>query len=91
MKLKTNKLFAAMTVAMAKKYGIDSVAEQFTAAPSIEQKLVDKIVESDDFLQTINMMPVDDKSGPSLSLKYSREGSIFFINTGVWGSIRILN
>lgn len=60
MRIATKKLFAAMTLAMASSYGVNSVAEQFAIEPSVAQKLHDKITESVGFLSEINVMPVDE-------------------------------
>ena len=60
MKNNTRVMFNAMCQQIAKTYGIDDVTKLFSATPSIEQKLMDKIVESSAFLQKVNIVPVDD-------------------------------
>jgi len=63
MKTKAKKLFAAMTVAMAATYGVDSVHEKFSVSPSVAQELQDAIVESEEFLSFVTVMPVDELQG----------------------------
>jgi P2 family phage major capsid protein len=63
MQPKTKKLFAAMTIAMATTYGVDSVAEEFNVTPTVAQELQDAIVESEEFLGLINLVPVDQIKG----------------------------
>ncbi|MBL4761381.1 MAG: phage major capsid protein, P2 family [Gammaproteobacteria bacterium] len=62
----TRLKFNAMTAAMALTYGVPSVAENFAATPTIEQRLMDKIVESIAFLQQINIVPVDEMEGEKI-------------------------
>jgi len=66
MRNNTRKLFNAMCVAMATTYGVDSVAQTFAATPEIEQRLMDKIVESSDFLQRINVLGVPELKGEKI-------------------------
>ncbi|MFC6633543.1 phage major capsid protein, P2 family [Microbulbifer taiwanensis] len=63
MQPKTKKLFSAMLVAMAASYGVEAVSENFNVMPTIAQELQDKIVESDAFLQAVNVVPVDEIKG----------------------------
>lgn len=63
MRNETREKFNLMCVAMAQTYGVQSVAQTFAASPSIEQRLMDKIVESVDFLQRINVVGVRDLVG----------------------------
>ncbi|WP_444901706.1 phage major capsid protein, P2 family [Microbulbifer sp. SSSA007] len=63
MKLKTSKLFAAMLTAMATTYGVASVSNEFSVQPTVAQELSDAIVESHEFLQEINVLPVDEIKG----------------------------
>lgn len=63
MRNNTRLKFSALTAAMAATYGVKSVATNFTATPTIEQSLSDKIVAQSDFLQRINVMGVDDQEG----------------------------
>lgn len=66
MKNNTRVLFTKMCENIAKTYGIQDVTKLFAATPSIEQKLMDKIVESSAFLQKINIVPVDDLQGEKI-------------------------
>ncbi|MGH1374409.1 MAG: phage major capsid protein, P2 family [Cellvibrionaceae bacterium] len=63
MQPKTKLLFAAMTVAMATTYGVESVTEQFNVTPTVAQELQDAIVESEEFLGMVNLVPVDELKG----------------------------
>lgn len=63
MQPKTKQLFNAMLIAMAATYGVESVADSFSVVPTIAQELQDKIVESDGFLQEVNVVPVDEIKG----------------------------
>jgi len=66
MKQTTRKLYNAMTVRLAKTYGVDSVTETFSASPETEQRLQDKIVEQDNFLQRINVITVAEIKGQNI-------------------------
>lgn len=66
MKNETRELFNSMCKNIAKTYGIQDVTKLFSATPSIEQKLMDKIVESNGFLQKINIVAVDDLQGEKI-------------------------
>lgn len=66
MKNNTRVMFNTMCQQIAKTYGINDVTKLFSATPSIEQKLMDKIVESSAFLQKINIVPVDDLQGEKI-------------------------
>jgi P2 family phage major capsid protein len=46
----------------------DVSRHKFTVAPSVQQTLVNRVQESDDFLRAINIVPVDDQSGQKLGL-----------------------
>lgn len=48
--------------------GVPSVAESFTIAPSVQQKLETRIQESSDFLKAINIVPVNELQGQKLGL-----------------------
>ncbi|MFA0810838.1 phage major capsid protein, P2 family [Microbulbifer epialgicus] len=63
---KTSKLFAAMLLAMAATYGVESVSEEFSVQPSVAQELSDAIVESHEFLQKINVLPVEQIKGEKI-------------------------
>lgn len=62
----TRKQFAAVCARMAKAYGVSDVSRQFSVAPTVEQRLLDKIVEQSTFLPKINTVPVDDLEGEVL-------------------------
>ncbi|MCP3943099.1 MAG: P2 family phage major capsid protein, partial [Desulfobacteraceae bacterium] len=63
---KTRQIFGQMTGRIAKTYGVTNVTEQFTATPSIEQRLQDKIVEQSSFLSRINVITVRDMEGENI-------------------------
>ncbi|WP_226648152.1 phage major capsid protein, P2 family [Microbulbifer variabilis] len=62
----TRQKYSAMIERMAKTYGIQNVEKSFAATPSIEQRLMDKIVESSAFLQRINVIGVDELKGEKI-------------------------
>jgi len=62
----TRVAFNQMCARIAKSYGIDSTARQFTVAPSVEQRLQDKIVEQSEFLPKINVITVDEMAGENI-------------------------
>ena len=66
MKALTRQQYAAVQVALAASYGVQSVTAQFTIEPSIEQTHQDKIVEQSTFLPKINVITVDDMKGENL-------------------------
>ncbi|GLS26165.1 phage major capsid protein, P2 family [Marinibactrum halimedae] len=66
MKEKTKLKFHKLTAGIAKAYNTSDTRTYFTAEPTIEQTLVDKIVESADFLQKINVLTPDEKSGEKI-------------------------
>lgn len=59
----TRRILNEMFSKMQKSYGIDSVDQTFSATPTIEQKLMDKITVNADFLQRINVLPVTEMKG----------------------------
>lgn len=61
--MKHKALFVAMLAVMAESYGVTSVTEEFNVTPTVTQKLQDKIVEQDTFLQKINVFGVDEIKG----------------------------
>lgn len=61
--MKHKHLFVAMCAVMAQTYGVASVSEDFNVTPTHAQRLQDKIVEQDSFLQKINVLPVDELKG----------------------------
>ncbi|WP_296059581.1 phage major capsid protein, P2 family [uncultured Amphritea sp.] len=66
MNQRTVAAFAALQANLAAGFGVPSVAETFAVTPSVEQTLMDKIVEPSDFLKRINVVGVRDKSGDRL-------------------------
>lgn len=48
---------------LAMGYGVKSVSKKFAVTPSVAQKLVDKIVETDTFFKKINSFPVTELKG----------------------------
>ena len=66
MKDSTRKQFNALTGQIGIGYGVTNVNETFSVAPSIEQRLQDKIVEKEEFLGQINVLPVDDLEGENI-------------------------
>lgn len=66
MKNQTREKFEQMTGNIAKNYGVKSVEKHFAATPSVEQKLNDKIVETSDVLQRINVIGVDELKGEKI-------------------------
>ncbi len=63
MKNTSRVMFAVMLSNFAKTYGVMDPAKEFSATPTIEQKLMDKMVELSDFLQRINLIGVDEQEG----------------------------
>jgi len=59
----TEQKFAALLAALAETYGVRTVEKAFSVTPSVEQTLHDKIVESSDFLQRINVIGVKEITG----------------------------
>lgn len=66
--MKFKKLYAAMAVAMASTYGVESVSEQFAVEIPQEIRLNDAVQESVDFLKEITMLGVTDSEGQALEL-----------------------
>lgn len=64
------KQFAALVMAVASTYGVsaEEVKHQFSVEPTIAQVLYDKIKDSAEFLQMINIMPVEQLKGEKVSL-----------------------
>ncbi len=55
--------FNASCNAIAKNYGVDTVAQTYSATPTIEQKLMDREEVNSNFLQMINVLPVTEQQG----------------------------
>ncbi|MDP3229391.1 MAG: phage major capsid protein, P2 family [Acidovorax sp.] len=68
MKNTTRQLYSAYLQDQAKLNGVQSVAEKYNVAPSIQQKLENRIQESSAFLKSINIVPVDEMQGAKLGL-----------------------
>lgn len=68
MKKDTRKLFNAYREEIAKLNDVTNAAEQFTVAPTIEQKLEARIQESSGFLMNVNSVPVDELVGEKIGL-----------------------
>ncbi len=63
MNTQSKKLFTAMLTAMATTYSVPDVTEQFNVTPTVAQKLQDAITQEVDFLNRINVIPVDELKG----------------------------
>lgn len=68
MKNSTRILYNAYLNDQATLNGVPSIAQKFSIAPSIQQKLENRIQESSDFLKSINVVPVDEMQGETLGL-----------------------
>ena len=81
MKNETRVLFDAYINRQAELNGVqpDHVTKQFSVAPSIQQKLEDKVQQSSELLQKINITGVSDQEGQKLGLGIS--GPISSSNT----------
>ncbi len=66
MKKETRLKFNNLKQGIAKSYGVEDVSEKFSATPSVEQKLMDKIQISNEFLERINVIGVDDAEGETV-------------------------
>lgn len=51
--------------------GLDAVASTFTTTPSVQQTLEDKVQESSAFLQSVNVIGVDEQEGEKIGLGVS--------------------
>jgi P2 family phage major capsid protein len=58
--------FNALKDQLAKQYGVADVSRQFAVEPTTEQRLQDKIVATNDFLQRINVLPVTELKGQNV-------------------------
>lgn len=68
MRPETRKLFNQYRADIAALNGAEIPTEQFTVAPSVEQKLETRIQESSDFLRNVNSYPVRDLKGEKIGL-----------------------
>lgn len=57
------EMFAELQLALAESYGVELVTKQFSVEPSIAQELNDAITAKADFLERINVVPVDEIKG----------------------------
>lgn len=67
----TRRLYNAYLAQLAALNGIDSAAQKFTVAPSVQQTLESKIQESSEFLSRINMIGVREQMGDKIGLGVS--------------------
>lgn len=68
MRNETRKAYNAYLAALAQLSGVTSATEKFTVAPSVQQKLENRIQESSDFLGRINTIGVTEQQGEKLGL-----------------------
>ena len=68
MKNPTRKNFSAYLAHLATLNGVESAAQMFTVAPSVQQKLESRIQESSAFLQSIGVYPVDEMQGQKIGI-----------------------
>ena len=71
MRADTRNKFEKYLDTIAHLNGIADPSKKFTATPSVQQKLEDKMQESSDFLSRINMVPVDQQEGEKIGLSVS--------------------
>lgn len=72
MRKETRFKFSAAMQQLAKLNGVENVYQKFNVAPTVQQKLEDKIQLSSAFLQKINVFVVDEQSGSAVGLGISR-------------------
>lgn len=68
MKNETRLLFQRYLEDQAALNGVPTITQKFAVAPSIQQKLENRIQESSEFLGSINVVPVDEMQGETLGL-----------------------
>ncbi|MBI5917778.1 MAG: phage major capsid protein, P2 family [Nitrosomonadales bacterium] len=68
MRTQTRQQFNAYKNELASLNGVDSVAEKFVVAPTVQQKLEERIQQSSEFLKRINIVGVDEQSGEKLGM-----------------------
>ena len=71
MRNNTRRLFDAYTAEVAKLNGVDRVDVKFSVEPTVQQRLEDKIQESSEFLQKINIHGVTEQEGEKVGLGIS--------------------
>lgn len=72
MRQETRFKFNESMTQLARLNGVSKVSEKFNVAPTIQQKLEDKIQLSSAFLQKINIFLVQEQSGSAVGLGISR-------------------
>ncbi|MGY0794301.1 phage major capsid protein, P2 family [Azospirillum argentinense] len=68
----TRTLFNAYLARQGELNGVADATRKFAVAPTVEQRLEDRIRESADFLKLVNVVPVDQQSGEKLGLGISQ-------------------
>ncbi|CAE6923119.1 Capsid protein [Pseudomonas marincola] len=68
MRNETRVVYNGLLAHIAKLNGVPSATESFNVTPSVQQKLETAVQESDSFLQSINMFPVNDQEGEAIGL-----------------------
>lgn len=68
MKKLTLQKFNHATLALAVKNGVESTEKKFAVEPSIAQRMVETLQETSEFLQKINIQPVDELEGEAIGL-----------------------
>ena len=68
MKKLTLQKFNHTVVKLAEKNGVETTEKKFSVEPSIAQKMVDTLQETSEFLQKINIQPVDELEGEAIGL-----------------------
>ena len=71
MKKQTRQVFSQYETRLGQLNDTDSVAQTFSVAPSVQQKLETKMQESSEFLSKINIMGVVEQEGEKLGLGVS--------------------
>ena len=71
MRNNTRRLFDAYTAEVAKLNGVDRVDVKFSVEPTVQQRLEDKIQESSEFLQKINIHGMPEQEGEKVGLGVS--------------------
>ena len=65
------EMFAELQLAIAESYGVDLATKMFSVDPTIAQELNDAITAKSDFLQRINVIPVNEIKGQKVFLGVS--------------------
>lgn len=68
MKQYTREQFNLLKTDVATSNQVDDVSEKFTVTPAVEQRIVEQMGESSDFLQQVNVVGVDGQKGQKLGL-----------------------